>query len=536
MYMSLRTAVRCQIYVALALLITLSSAAVAQEAAPPKVDIFAGYAWATPGPVFFNTSKKGASGGAVDVTFNANRWLGFSTDFQVNSTQKFHMLHFMVGPRFAARGDHFVLFGETLGGLSRIQPRLGVDQWFNGFGAQLGGGLDIPVNNKVAIRLIEGDYLYSHMTHRSFGLGTQKGAQVRSGIVFMLGGGAPPVPVTASCSAQPTAVMAGEPVTITSAASNFNPKHTVTYNFTSTGGKVAPKDNTATVDTTGLAPGEYTVTCTANDAKAKQNNTASSTAKFTINEPPKHPPTISCSADKTTVKAGDPVTITCQGASPDNRPLTYDWKASGGKVNGNNNTGTLDTAGAAAGPITVTTTVSDDRQLTAQATTSVNVEVPPPPPTASKLNEIAFPNTKKPWRVDNTAKAILDDVALRLQREADAKAVVVGYSDASEVKAPKGRKAKAAAGTDPALLLAEQRAVNTKAYLTEEKGIDPSRIEVRTGTAGGSRAEIYLVPAGATFNVEGTQTFNESSVKPMTDRRPAAPAKKGKRAAKKPAA
>jgi outer membrane protein OmpA-like peptidoglycan-associated protein len=312
----------------------------------------------------------------------------------------------------------------------------------------------------------------------------------------------------------------------------------VTYSFNSTGGKVAPKDNTATVDTTGLAPGEYTVTCTANDQKAKQNNTASSTAKFTINEPPKHPPTISCSADKTTVKAGDPVTITCQGNSPDNRPLTYAWQSSGGRVNGNNNTATLDTAGASAGPITVTTTVSDDRQLNAQATTSVNVEVPPPPPTASKLNEIAFPNKKKPWRVDNTAKASLDDVALRLQREADAKAVVVGYSDANEVTAPKGRKAKAAAGgTDPATLLAEQRAVNTKAYLTEEKGIDPSRIEVRTGTAGGSRAEIYLVPAGATFNVEGTQTFNESSVKPMTDRRPAAPAKKGgKRAAKKPAA
>lgn len=533
--MSLRTAVRCQIFVALALLLTLSSAAVAQDTTP-KVDIFGGYAWATPGPIFFNTGKTGAHGGAVDVTFDANRWLGLSTDFQVNSAQKFHMIHFMVGPRLAARGDHYVLFGEVLGGLSRIEPRLGVDQWFNGFGSMVGGGLDIPVNNHFAIRLIEGDYLFSKMPHRSFGLGTQKGAQVRAGLVFMLGG-APPVPVSASCSAQPTALMAGEPVTITSTGANFNPKHTVTYSFQSTGGKVTPKDNTATVDTTGLAPGDYTVTCTANDTKAKQNNTASATSKFTINEPPKHPPTISCSADKTTVRAGDPVTITCQGNSPDNRPLTYAWQSSGGKVNGNNATATLDTAGAAAGPITVTTTVSDDRNLTAQATTQVNVEVPPPPPTASKLNEIAFPNKKKPWRVDNTAKAILDDVALRLQREADAKAVVVGYADANEVPAPKkGRRAKAAA-VDPVMLLAEERAVNTKAYLTQEKGIDPSRIEVRTGTAGGSRAEIYLVPAGATFNVEGTQTFDESTVKPMTDRRPApAPARKGKRAAKKPAA
>ena len=536
--MSLRTAVRCQIFVALALLLTLSSAAVAQEAAPPKVDIFAGYSWATPGPVFNNTSKKGASGGAADVTYNFNRWLGGSGDFQFNSTDKFHLVHFYAGPRVAARGDHFMLFAHVLGGYTRIEARDGVGEWFNGAGLMTGGGFDIPINNHVGIRLIEGDYLWSKFHHEPFGLGTQKGAGVRSGLVFNIGGGAPPVPVSTSCAAQPTAVMAGEPVTITSTGSNFNPKHTVAYNFTSTGGKVTPKDNTATVDTTGMAPGEYTVTCTANDAKAKQNNTASSTAKFTINEPPKHPPTITCSADKTTVKAGDPVTITCQGNSPDNRPLTYSWQSSGGKVNGNAATATLDTAGASAGPITVTTTVSDDRQLTAQATTNVNVEVPPPPPTASKLNEIAFPNKKKPWRVDNTAKAILDDVALRLQREADAKAVVVGYADANEVPAPKGKKAKAAAGgEDPAVRLAEERAVNTKAYLTQEKGIDPSRIEVRTGTAGGSRAEIYLVPAGATFNVEGTQTFDESKVPARTDRRPAAaPAKKGKRAAKKPAA
>jgi outer membrane protein OmpA-like peptidoglycan-associated protein len=533
--MSLRTAVRCQIFVALALLLTFSSAAVAQEANVPKVDVFAGYSWATPGPVFFNTSKQGASGGAASVTWNVLKWAGLTGDFQFNTTEKFHQVHFLAGPRIAARGDHFMLFAHALGGFVDLQARQGIGDWFKGVGTQVGGGLDIPITEKVSWRVIEGDYLYSRFRHQPFGMGAQKGAGVRTGLVFNIGATAPPVPVSNSCAVQPTSLMAGEPVTATSTASNFNPKHTVTYAFNSTGGKVTPKDNTAAIDTTGLAPGEYTVTCTANDAKAKQNNTASSSAKFTINEPPKHPPTISCSADKTTVKAGDPVTITAQANSPDNRPLTYDWKSSGGKVAGNNTTATLDTAGAAAGPITVTGTVSDDRGLNAQCTASVNVEVPPPPPTASKLNEIAFPNTKKPWRVDNTAKAILDDVALRLQREADAKAVVVGYADASEVTAPKGRKAKAKAGTDPALLLAEERAVNTKAYLVQEKGIDPSRIEVRTGTAGGSRAEIYLVPAGATFNVEGTQTFDESTVKPMTDRRPAAPAPK-KRTAKKPAA
>jgi hypothetical protein len=132
--------------------------------------------------------------------------------------------------------------------------------------------------------------------------------------------------------------------------------------------------------------------------------------------------------------------------------------------------------------------------LTSNGTATVNVEVPPPPPQASKVNEITFKRNSA--RVDNTAKAILDDVALRLQRDADAKAVIVGFQD------PKERNKN----------LAAQRAANAKEYLTKEKGIDPSRIETRTSSAGpGMKAEIWIVPAGATFNEPNTEV---SSVKP----------------------
>ena len=70
----------------------------------------------------------------------------------------------------------------------------------------------------------------------------------------------------------------------------------------------------------------------------------------------------------------------------------------------------------------------------------MNVEVPPPPPTASKLNQIAVQEPEMPARVDNEAKAILDDVALRLQREPDAKAVVVGNFEAGEKNGQKTRR------------------------------------------------------------------------------------------------
>jgi hypothetical protein len=129
---------------------------------------------------------------------------------------------------------------------------------------------------------------------------------------------------------------------------------------------------------------------------------------------------------------------------------------------------------------------------------------PPPPPKASKLSQCDFPNEKKPWRVDNTCKAILDDVALRLQQEADAKLVIVGNADPSEKRKN----------------LAAERALNSKAYLSggeAKQAIDASRIEVRSGNGGSKTAEYWVVPAGATFDSAGTEAVDETKVQPVPD-------------------
>jgi hypothetical protein len=84
--------------------------------------------------------------------------------------------------------------------------------------------------------------------------------------------------------------------------------------------------------------------------------------------------------------------------------------------------------------------------------------------------------------------------------------------------------------------LAAQRAVNTKAYLVTEKGIDASRIQVRTGSNGQNEVENYLVPAGATFDndVPSTTPVDENAVKAQP--RTAPVHHHHKAAAKKPAA
>lgn len=520
--------------VLLVALFVLSVAAIAQQPASsssssasstststqaPKYEFFAGYSWYDPRGYYELDDAPGTAfkaptmdkGFGVSATKNMGNVFGITIDYSGHWANDMRAQTFLVGPQVKWRAEHFQPFAHVLFGFGYLDPQHTItgSQWQPMLGG--GGGFDLMFNDRFGLRIFQADYLYTN-----FEQGTPTGepsrwnsVRLQGGIIWNVGFGPPPTPPSAACSAQPSSIMAGEPVKVTATGSNFNPKRTLSYSWTSTGGKVSGNEATTTVDTNGLAPGTYTVKAAISDGAKKNPGVADCSATFTVNEPPKHPPTISCSANPATVRAGDACNVACEGNSPDGRPLTYNHTASAGRLTPNGANATLDTTGLSAGPVTINSTVSDDRGLTASTSTTCNVEVPPPPPTASKLNEITFPNEKKPARVDNTAKAILDDVALRLQREPDAKAVVVGYATSEETK----KKVNAN--------LAAQRAVNTKACLdgaeasceNQSKQIDPSRIEVRTGTGDENKAEIWIVPSGASFTGEGTNPVDESKFK-----------------------
>jgi hypothetical protein len=154
---------------------------------------------------------------------------------------------------------------------------------------------------------------------------------------------------------------------------------------------------------------------------------ADCTANFTIKQ--YDPPTLSCSANPTTVQPGGTATITAQGVSPQNRPLTYTFSASAGQISGSGNTATLSTAGAPAGSITITCTCRTTRvrRLLARLRSMWKRRRHrrlPRPRRFARSTSIGIRSV--PARVDNEAKACLDDVALNLQQQTDATAVVVG--------------------------------------------------------------------------------------------------------------
>jgi hypothetical protein len=428
---------------------------------------------------------------------------------------------------------HFLAGGTRAGG-----PEHEYYEW--GVALTAGGGLDYNTplfHHHLAIRVFQADYEYMHVDWGPYwlqGRGNFNVARLSTGIVYHIGSIAPPPPVTLACSASPAWVYPGDPVTVTATAGNLNPKLTAVYTWTGTG--VTGNGATATVATASLSAGPYTVKGEVKEGP-KPGQSADCSASFTVKA--YEPPTVSCSANPSTIKPGEGSTITAVGLSPQNRPLTYSYSAASGTINGTGTTASFSSTGAPTGTVGITCNVADDKGQTATANTSVTITAPyvAPVPHTSALCSITFSkDLKRPARVDNEAKACLDDVALTLQKQSDATAVVVGDATAAEKTPAKGKKAKAAMVAD----MAGQRAVNTKDYLVTEKGIDASRISVRTGSADEQKVEDYLVPSGASFEVDvtGTVPVDTMKVKPQV-RSPlaaAAAARAAKSAAKKGAA
>ena len=191
-----------------------------------------------------------------------------------------------------------------------------------------------------------------------------------------------------------------------------------------------------------------------------------------------NPPTITCTADAPRITAGESTMIRCTGTSPDDRPLSYMFSADNGTLTPRDNVASLTAGANNVGTISVTTTVQDDRNLSASAVTRVAVAAPAVAPEAQRVGE--FPFRASSAYVDNRAKAMLDDLALRLQREPGSTAVLVGNVGPRE-----GNR------------LAMARGTNAKTYLVRSKGIDAARVNVVDGGAAGAKADMWLVPAGA---------------------------------------
>ena len=490
---------------------------------PSRVDIFLGYSYfgahgqVKPAAINYSSVNLGAIGSGA---YYFNKYVGAEVNFVAHPDGQNDGLYTASGGLIVrAPMQNFTLFAHGLAGAAKLGgPNSDVPATFEhepytyGPALTAGGGMDYDLpflNHAFSLRLFEADYRYIHdnfgpavtvPTGQALGgRANLSGVDLSTGIVAHFGHIIPPPPITYSCAVTPASAYPGDPVTVTGTALNLNPKKATVYTWNATNGAVVTGDSaTANVDTKALAAGTYTVKGHVSQG-AKPGQMADCSADFMVKA--FEPPTLSCSANPSTVSPGDSSTITANGVSPQNRPLTYSYSATAGSITGNTNTATLATTGAAPGTITVTCNVVDDKGQTATSMTTVTVVAAPAPVVISTqpLCSIGFDrDTKRPTRVDNEGKACLDDLALNLQRSTDASLALVGNASSSEKMGPHE---------------AAERAVNTKDYLVKEKGIDASRVMVFTGTQDAKVVTTTLVPAGATLDKSSLTPVDESAVK-----------------------
>ena len=224
---------------------------------------------------------------------------------------------------------------------------------------------------------------------------------------------------------------------------------------------------------------------------------------------------VSCSVRPNAIAINQSATVSIDASSPESRPLTYAWTTAGGQLSGSGSSATLTATNADAGStITVTGTATDDHGLSTSCTANVTV------PAVQKVSEVEDwgectfeKNPKKPWRVDNDCKDVLDKLALRVQQMPNGKVAIVGYTDEEEVV--------------NAEQLGAQRSVNVKYYLTTDEigpKLDPTRLEPRKGGQKGKKTHFYFVPQGATFSEEESVRVDETVVQGQS-RSAAAPKK-----------
>jgi outer membrane protein OmpA-like peptidoglycan-associated protein len=491
----------------------------------PKVEIFLGYSYVRAVPTMAVGNRiVWLNGASASIAYNFNRhWgivgdVGDYTNSEIQFTGAYNatidvneanggVLSYLAGPRLSFRHERFTPFVQALFGgvhasevdIANCTSSCTLLPEENVFALTAGGGLDVKVRRHFAIRIIQAEYMMTRFTNYDTGTAAmQNDMRLSSGIVFRFSGNPapalpPPSPLEYSCSVNPTAVHMGETIAGSGTALNLNPAKTIVYTWSVDGGTVNGVESTAKIDTTNLAPGSYTLKGHVSEGDRPGEN-ADCTAPYVVKA--FDPPTVSCMANPSSVNSGDSSTITATGISPQNRPLTYSYSSTSGSVSGSGTTATLSTVGAAVGTVGVTCNAVDDKGHAASGTTEVAVSVPTvaPKPVTSDLCSIEFDrDPQRPARVDNDAKACLDEIALNLQQSTDATIAIVGNAATGE----KGGKK-----------LATQRAVNTKAYLVSEKGIDASRITVYSGSQDGKTVSTILIPVGATFDTSGDTSMH----------------------------
>ena len=501
----------------------------------PAVELFGGYSFVrfrprtiAPGPTTVSEDLN-FHGGSVAATYNVNNWFGLTADafgqyhFKTTGLTS-NIYSYMFGPQFSRHSEKWhpfvhALFGgahltespsvtPTSSNFANVLLATGTNHE-NAFATALGGGVDFNATKHFGIRLFQGEYFLTKFNDAHDNM--QNNFRLSTGIVLRFGVGPPPPPpnrppVISECSANPASVIVGTPSTVTAKATDPD-NDPLTYTYTTSGGKVTGSGAQVQFDSTGLAPGAYTVNCKVDDGRG---GTANANTQIQVNPQPNRPPVVGdCSANPSTVNVGQPSTIATTATDPDGDPLTYSYTTTGGKVTGNGPQAQFDSSGTAPGTYTVTCHVDDGRGGVADGRTNVTVQKPAEQTrleTRLALHSVYFPTAQPTIKNPNggllpsqqrTLTALAADFKQYLTFKPDAHLVLQGHAD------PRGTE-------EYNKLLSDRRVERTKSFLVEQ-GVPAANIDTQ-----GLGEEQPMSADQVKQAVEADQTITPAQKKQLT--------------------
>jgi hypothetical protein len=171
----------------------------------PTVEIFGGYSYLNfdlAVDPFFVLDRQNGHGIGLSIAGNFTKHFGVVGDFSFNARDveltfvggfkdraEARRLYYLIGPQFSARGQRLTGFGHVLVGAVRSRDEIGVNTKRTGFVLGVGGGLDVNLNKRVAIRAFQLDYLPSRI-RGDFDMKTVwlQNFRAQAGVVIKFGG------------------------------------------------------------------------------------------------------------------------------------------------------------------------------------------------------------------------------------------------------------------------------------------------------------------------------------------------------------
>jgi hypothetical protein len=201
--------------------LALAASAVAQD----KIEITGDYTYMRFNPSLPALQNRNLNGGGVDLSFFVRPAIAFKADLQfyggttftttfgaVNTSAGFipagtysangTLKTYLFGPMIKGRLHKFEPFGEVLFGVAHVDAYANLSKVIaatptatlhvqgnqNPFSLAAGGGVDLPVGKKFAIRIAEVDYVLTRLTNPLTSTNNQNHFRYLAGVQFRFGG------------------------------------------------------------------------------------------------------------------------------------------------------------------------------------------------------------------------------------------------------------------------------------------------------------------------------------------------------------